>query len=576
MNKIRKILSMLMISVCLLCVITGCDAVGEVVGEVVEEVRSDADLLDYNTAYGVGENEYVIVLNNEVTDLRAIDDGDGNVYVDVETANDYFNSRIYWDEETCAVLYATPEGMAEYRPDSTTYNVGSKQQKSKNPVVIEADGKYYISMDFVSENTKMDCAVYTEPNRVVIRTKWGEVQTVKVTSSTEIRFKGGPESEMFRMLKKDEILTVIDKFEGEDWALVVSEDGYYGWVLNKHISSAKTTKLEEPKFDEPEFKSISKNYKINMAWHPIYTELANAEISYVLAETPGINTISPRWFHFENTEGDLIALGSAEYVEVCHSEDIEVWAMFSNEFVNFDGEMTNEILRSRSKRQHVLDQLDYYIDAYGVDGINLDFEMIGQSGADHYIQFVRELSALCREKEIVFSVDNYVPMFWMHYNHVEEGIFADYVIMMGYDEHHTGSQKAGSVASMGFVRQGLDDLTSMVPKEKVINAIPLFTRVWGTNDTGYVESFNAGMTEAAGYLEAKDVTPWYDEATGQYYGEYVSENDGRLYQIWLEDEFSLRKRMEMINEYDIAGVASWCIGWESGPETWEIIASYMN
>ena len=573
MNKISKILSMLMISVCLLCVLSGC----KVVEDVVEEVRSDADLLDYNAAYGIDEDEYVVVLNCAVTDLRAIDDGDGNVYMDVDTANDYFNSRIYWDEETQAVLYATPEGMAEYRPDSTTYKVDGRQQKSKLPVVIERNGEAYISMNFIADNTKMDCAIYTDPNRVVIRTKWGEVQTAKVTAKgTEIRYKGGPESEMFRMLKKDEILTVIDKFEGEEWALVVSEDGYYGWVLNQDISKAKTTKLEEPKFNAPKFESISKNYQINMAWHPIYAEVANAEISYILEETPGINTISPRWFYFENTDGDLISLGSADYVRTCNDEGIEVWAMFSNEFVNFDGELTNEILRSRSKRQHVLDQLDNYIDAYGLDGINLDFEMISQSGADHYIQFVRELSALCREKKVVFSIDNYVPMYWMHYDHVEEGIFADYVVMMGYDEHYTGSQTAGSVASMGFVRQGLDDLTSMVPKDKVINAIPLFTRVWATSESGYVESFNAGMTEAAGYLEAKGVTPWYDEATGQYYGEYVSDNDGRLYQIWLEDEYSIRVRMEMIKEYDIAGVAAWCIGWESGTEIWDIIASYMR
>ena len=562
-----------MISVCLLCVLSGC----KVVEDVVEEVRSDADLLDYNAAYGIDEDEYVVVLNCAVTDLRAIDDGDGNVYMDVDTANDYFNSRIYWDEETQAVLYATPEGMAEYRPDSTTYKVDGRQQKSKLPVVIERDGEAYISMNFIADNTKMDCAIYTDPNRVVIRTKWGEVQTAKVTAKgTEIRYKGGPESEMFRMLKKGEILTIIDKFEGEEWALVVSEDGYYGWVLNKDISNAKTTKLEAPKFEAPKFESISKNYQINMAWHPIYAEVANAEISYILEETPGINTISPRWFYFENTDGDLISLGSADYVRTCNDEGIEVWAMFSNEFVNFDGELTNEILRSRSKRQHVLDQLDNYIDAYGLDGINLDFEMIGQSGADHYIQFVRELSALCREKKVVFSIDNYVPMYWMHYDHVEEGIFADYVIMMGYDEHYTGSQTAGSVASMGFVRQGLDDLTSMVPKDKVINAIPLFTRVWATSESGYVESFNAGMTEAAGYLEAKGVTPWYDEATGQYYGEYVSDNDGRLYQIWLEDEYSIRIRMEMIKEYDIAGVAAWCIGWESGTEIWDIIASYSR
>ena len=573
MNKIRKILSMLMISVGLLCILGGCS----IVNDVVDEVRSETDLLDYNATYGISDGEYTVMWNYEMTELKAIDDGSGNVYMNVNTANDYFNSRIYWEEETSTILYATPDGMAEYTPDSTTYRVGDRTKESDIPVVIWRDGMMYISMDFVEENTKMDCMIYTDPNRVIIRTKWGEINTAKVTAKrTPIRYKGGPESQVFRELEKGEELYVVDKFEGEEWALVVSEDGYYGWVQNKDISKVKKEKLSEPNFKEPKFKHISKNYKINMAWHPIYTEIANGEIEQVLYETPGINTISPRWFHFDNTDGDLIALGSADYVETCHEWDVEVWAMFSNEFVNFDGQMTNEILRSRSKRQHVLEQLDYYIDAYGLDGINLDFEMINEAGADNYIQFVRELSELCREKEIVFSVDNYVPVYWMHYNHKEEGIFADYVIMMGYDEHHTGSQDAGSVASMGFVRDGLDDLTSMVPKEKVINAIPLFTRVWATDDTGYVESFNASMAEAAGYLEAKGVEPWYDEATGQNYGEYVSDNDGRFYQIWLEDEYSIRTRMEMIREYGIAGVATWCIGWEKGTEIWDIIDSYMN
>lgn len=573
MNKIRKILSMLMISGGLLCILTGCS----IVNDVVDEVRSETDLLDYNAAYGISDGEYTVMWNYEMTELKAIDDGSGNVYMNVNTANDNFNSRIYWEEETNTILYATPDGMAEYTPDSTTYRVGDRTKESDIPVVIWREGMMYISMDFIEANTKMDCDIYTDPNRVVIRTKWGEIDTVKVTAKrTPIRYKGGPESEAFRELEKGEELYVIDKFEGEEWAHVVSEDGYYGWVLNKDISKVKKEKIDEPNFKEPKFKSISKNYKINMAWHPIYSEVANGEIGQVLSETPGINTISPRWFHFENTDGDLVALGSADYVNTCHEWDVEVWAMFSNEFVNFDGEMTNEILRSRSKRQHVLDQLDYYIDAYGVDGINLDFEMINEAGADNYIQFVRELSELCREKEIIFSVDNYVPVYWMHYNHKEEGVFADYVVMMGYDEHHTGSQVAGSVASMGFVRDGLDDLTSMVPKEKVINAIPLFTRVWATDENGYVESFNAGMTEAAGYLEAKGVTPWYDEASGQNYGEYVSDNDGRRYQIWLEDEDSLRTRLQMINDYDIAGVATWCIGWEKGPEIWDIIDSYMN
>lgn len=569
MNKIRRIMGMLLISVCLLGILGGCD--------IIDEFRSEKNLVDYNATYGVSDGEYTITLNNSMLEAKAIDDGAGNVYMDVNTANRYYNSRIYWEEDENCVLYATPEGMAQYTPDSASYTVGASAATSNIPVVINRNGMLYISLDFVKENTKMDSAVFTEPNRVVTRTQWGETYMTTVTGKKAvIRYQGGIKSPVFRDLERGERLYVLDDGAGDEWAQVVTEDGYNGWVKNEDLDTPSMSALTEPEFSEPVFTSISKNYKINLAWHGVYSESANEELEQILTEVPGINTISPRWFYFQNTDGDLTTLGNADYVNTAHGAGIEVWAMFTNEFTNFDGEMTDEILSSRAKRQHVLEQLSSYIDAYNLDGINLDFEMIGESGADNYIQFVRELSELCREKRIVFSIDNYTPMYWRHYNHKEEGIFADYVIIMGYDEHHSGSDVAGSVASMNFVRQGIEDMIDMVPKEKVINAIPLYTRVWATDANGIVESFNAGMTEAAGYLESHGVTPVYDESTGQNYGEYTSEVDGRRYQIWLEDETSLRARMQMIQEYDLAGVASWSIGWESGPEIWQIIASYMN
>ncbi len=569
MNKIRRIMGMFLVSVGLLCILGGCG--------IVDDFRSEKDVVDYNTTYGVSDGEYTITLNNVMLEAKAIDDGAGNVYMDVNTANRYFNSRVYWQADENVVLYATPEGMAEYTPDSTAYMLGTASKTSDIPVVINRGGMLYISLNFLKENTKMDSAVYTNPNRVVTRTEWGEAYMTTVSGKKAvIRYQGGIKSPIFRDLERGERVYVLDDGSGDEWAQVVTEDGYNGWVKNEDLDTPSMVTLTEPTFTEPVFTSISKNYKINLAWHGVYSESANDELEQILAETPGINTISPRWFYFENTNGDLTTLGSADYVNRAHEAGIEVWAMFSNEFTNFDGEMTDEILSSRSKRQYVLNQLSAYIDAYQLDGINLDFEMIGETGADNYIQFVRELSALCREKNIVFSIDNYTPMYWRHYNHKEEGIFADYIIIMGYDEHHSTSDVAGSVASMSFARQGIEDMLAMVPKEKVINAIPLYTRVWATDANGWVESFSAGMTEAYGYLESHGVVPVYDETTGQNYGQYTSEVDGRLYQIWLEDETSIRSRMEMIQEYDLAGVASWRIGWESGPEIWQIIASYLN
>ncbi len=92
----------------------------------------------------------------------------------------------------------------------------------------------------------------------------------------------------------------------------------------------------------------------------------------------------------------------------------------------------------------------------GLDGINLDFESITEEQAPHYIQFVRELSIACRNQGIVFSIDDPVPTYSKHYDRTEQGIVADYVIIMGYDEHYAGSTDAGSVSSLGFVKAGIE------------------------------------------------------------------------------------------------------------------------
>ena len=208
MNEIRRIIGMFLISVGLLCILGGCD--------IVDDFRSEKDLVDYNTTYGVSDGEYTITLNNVMLDARAIDDGAGNVYIDVNTANSYFNSRIYWEEDENTILYATPDGMAEYIPDSTSYTVGNTSASSTIPVTINRNGMLYISLSFIKDNTKMDSTVYTEPNRVVARTEWGEVYTATVSGrKAVIRYQGGIKSPVFRDLEKGERVYVLDDGNGD-------------------------------------------------------------------------------------------------------------------------------------------------------------------------------------------------------------------------------------------------------------------------------------------------------------------------------------------------------------------------
>ncbi len=203
----------------------------------------------------------------------------------------------------------------------------------------------------------------------------------------------------------------------------------------------------------------------------------------------------------------------------------------------------------------------------------MDFEQISADCGEHYIEFIRELSIPCRANGIVLSVDNYVPTeYTAHYDRAEQGIVADYVIVMGYDEHYAGSPEAGSVASIDFVEDGIAKTVEQVPPEKVINAIPFYTRIWETSN-GQISSQAVGMEAAQEYVNAHSISVEWDEAACQNYGEYTE--GGSLFQVWLEDVESIRVKLNVMDNYQIAGVASWRLGFEK-PEIWDEIGAYLS
>ncbi len=543
-----------------------------------------SDNMDYASEIGLGEGEYAITLNDELlTEDRGLDI-DGHVYLGTDFVATSLNSRCYWNADEQQMIYTTPTDMRIYKPDQTEYTVrtweGESTENTDIPVVCSKNDQFYILADYVKNCTQMDYAVYNDPNRIVIRTSWGEVQRVTVTKETPLRYRGGIKSEVLRTAAEGETMIQLDSYE--DWTNVSTEDGYIGWVSTSDVSSAKTETLTAPEAPSVEYTSIHKDYKIDMAWHQVMSSAANAGVETLLADLPGVNTMSPTWYWLNDEEGTVKSIATQEYVDACHSAGVEVWALFSNEFTSADGERlfdsskTDVVLSSTDKRQSVIRQVVEDVKQYGIDGINIDFEYISTEGADDYIEFIRELSIACRAEQIVLSVDNYVPKYTSYYNRREQGIVADYVVIMGYDETAAGSDTPGPVASQKFVHEGITDTLAVVDKEKVINGLPLYTRVWSTSPDGTVTSFACGMNEAAGYLEKHNVTPELMEDVGLNYGSYTSDVDGNFYEIWLQDADAVTDEMRLVKEYELAGAAAWKIGFESGTEIWEIIRDNLE
>ena len=254
-------------------------------------------------------------------------------------------------------------------------------------------------------------------------------------------------------------------------------------------------------------------------------------------------------------------------MEKAHSLGMQVWAVLDN--FNRGSNVQSEILfASTEARKKLIADLISEVQRYGIDGINLDIEGIKPEAGPHYVQFIRELSVDCRKQGIVLSVDTYVPSaYTAFYNRAEQGRVADYVIIMGYDEHYAGGE-AGSVASLGYERKGIEDTLEAVPAEKVISAIPFYTRIWKTADDGSVTSDAMGIAQAKKWVEENQVELYWQEELGQYYGEI--RKDGQDYAVWMEEERSIGLKMDLIRDNGLAGVACWKLGFE--PATlWDVV-----
>lgn len=557
-----------------------------------------ADLEQY---YGIGaDDEFAVVIDNEVVGAESeTSDGqespapgrifDGEYYIEYSVVRDQINKRFYWDPNEKVMLYTLPGGNVTVQADSSEYTEIS-ESKSEDYVILKTEGSTaYIALPFIQAYTNMEYSVYDAPNRAVITSEWGEIETALIRHDTQVRYRGGVKSPILKEVSKSDKVTVLE--DEDDWMKVATEDGVIGYVKTNALKNRKTETISR-EFEEPVYTNISKDQTINLAWHNVSNADANNYVSQMLAETKGLTTIAPTWFSIADTEGNMTSLGSADYVSYAHQSGLEVWAVlrdFHGGINSYDE--TYEVLSYTSRRTRLIDQVIAAAQELGVDGINLDFELISTQCGEHYVQFVRELSVRCRQNGLVFSVDNYVPQpYNEHYDLEEQGTVADYVIIMGYDEHTDSSYEAGSVASLGYVEQGVADALEKVPETKLIAGIPFYTRLWfetpkteeelaaeaGTEAASYpnkISSEALGMDEAQEALTNAGVQAQWDDNTRQNYAEW--EADGGTYKIWLEDNQSLEEKLKVISDNDLAGVAEWRLGWENA-SVWDLILQYIN
>ncbi|MDO4438033.1 MAG: glycosyl hydrolase family 18 protein, partial [Eubacteriales bacterium] len=497
--------------------------------------------------------------DNEITAIAK----DGELYIPIAWAKENINKRFFWNPEEDLLVYTLPDQILHYDSNSVTDD-GHK-------AYISLDDGMYISYSLIEKYTDVRASLFIAPEepakRAFIYKDRGEYTRATVKKNASLRTRTSIKEPVLTKLVKGERVTVLE--ESEKWAKITTSSGFTGYVEKKKLIDY-SKEQDTPVYSDPVPKYYDLGEKVVMGWHQVTNKDANASMESFVANAGGkLNVISPTWIQISSKDGDYINLSSKEYVDRAHELGLKVWPTVDNfnNPVGFKEFSTRDYFANSKNRQSFISRLMADAESYGYDGFNLDFEALPQDAGESYAQFYRELAVECRSAGLALSIDNYVPYhFNEHYDLSEQGYFADYVIIMGYDEYTNASGEAGPVASLPYVRNGIEKTIAKVPHERVINAVPFYTRIW-TEENGKVTSRAVGIKSALKFAAENEISFSFDEELGLNYGEKTI--DGVPVKIWMEDEKSLERKIALVDEYGLAGIACWRLNYEPA-EIWSL------
>lgn len=524
---------------------------------------------------------------------------DGVPYVDYDTVKESYIGRFYHDEQNDEILYTNATETIRTQIGSSSYGVTGTENILSVPTTTVRGETLYVSLEYMSLYKTLGYTlkggIDGTPYRIEINDEAAMVNTASLREDRAIRIEPSKKGKVVIKPGKNALVRILSPAEGEEiaegWVKVQTDDLYIGYIEQKHLTPSTMTALNVNEVEELYIPSVADDNteKIVLGWAVTAGVAGNEYIVDLLDDTQGMNVVSPTWFNLKDDDGNIESFASQEFVSKAHSKGLKVWGMVDN-FTH--KEITTAfILSDTAKREKIISQLISYAKQYNLDGINIDFESLKEEAGEPFIQFIRELSIETRANNLVLSVDNYVPKVYTSlYNRKEQGIFADYVIIMGYDEHVNSSEEAGSVASISYVEEGIVNTLEEVKSNKVINALPFYTRIYMTKKISEADMAMASldadgnpipykvtsvqtvrMQSAINAAKENDATISWDDTTKQNYAEWTKGDITA--KVWLEDESSLDEKLKVMAKYDLAGAAAWQIDF-SEPYAWRAIRNY--
>ena len=497
-----------------------------------------------DTAPVLAAEEYNIMYKGEYNGKAIL--VDDCIYLDMNVVNqEWGHEMLFHAEDVDKVLYTTYTEQTEYKVDG-------EDIKSYNE-------ELYIRAEEAHDLFGMEYAINEKEKIVALQQPGGMLGEVSKSQSYLLVSPSEEERGYTKELKRGEVISLFEtEIEVEGYYYAMSQDGYVGYIPMDRVEKSKEVVNHKAPAEMEVSTQRYPYFPISIAWQQIYTNDFTAEVYDEIYNTAYyVDVVSPTWFKL-NSRGGIDSLANEEYVTWTNYRNKQIWALFDNQF---DDEVTYNALSDTENRKELCEKLLKLCEKYKLDGINVDFENMSEETERYFIQFMRELAITLRSKGYILSVDVPVPSEWTDY-YQRDVLYqlCDFVIVMAYDEHYDGSEVAGSVSSKRFVIDAIYNMMQEgVAADKLILGVPFYTRVWmGVED---LRSEAVSSSRGWGCVYDYGLEVKYDEQTGQNYAEgMVGET---LYRIWLEDGTSMKWRLQLVNDNDLAGVAAWSLGYDN-------------
>ena len=511
----------------------------------------------------------LIINNNNVTKKLKYDlfVNDKNViYMSKQDIANYFDKYIYIEKETNQIIttYGEKVGVLPIGENIIKINDSNVNVLSG---AIKKNDIYYLPITSMSNVYNVDIDYIKEENILLLDSLDRELIKADISKNCSVKYKSTTFSKVIDEIKKGEKVICIEKLDN-NWAKIRTKDGYIGYV--------KSNLLHNEIYVRNNVQEKIQEDKINLVWD-YYSEYVSAP-DRSGTTLNGVNVVSPSFFSLgSKCNGKIntnIGEKGEEYIRWAKQNGYEVWAMFSN---NSYKETTSQILNSYKLRTNVINDIVNLAVKYELDGINLDFENMETSDKEMFSRFVIELKPKLKEAGVILSVDVTAPdggSNWSNcYDRNVIGDIADYIVFMAYDQYGISATTPGTTAGYNWVENSLKKFIDReeINSNKIILGIPFYTRLWeenGNKATSQVVNMNSVDRVLPDNISKK----WNDELK-QYYVEYVQ--GGKTYKMWIEDEESIKNKVSLVKQYNLAGVSSW----EKDRETenvWNVIKEQLD